>query len=163
VLSRKKVWITIFLVGLIISMFTNNVWGEDLIQYSLSKDGSKLYYDKDSLKRSFGSVRVWTTTILGDKEKIDLASKFSGIGYEKLSQTKILFEINCKDETIRRLSTISYDTSGGIIDTDSKPPDMEDVVSGSHNDLLLKKVCSDDLPSPKTQKTRPDLKFRMGI
>ena len=57
-----------------------------------------------------------------------------------MNQTKILQEISCKNETVRRLSTISYDTSGGTIDTDSKPTDMEDVISGSHDDLLLKKV-----------------------
>ena len=41
-------------------MFVTDVMGENLIKYSEDRDGTVMYYDKDSIKKESGIVMVWT-------------------------------------------------------------------------------------------------------
>jgi hypothetical protein len=63
------------------------------------------------------------------------------IGFENLSYTKRLKEIDCKEERIRRLSSIDYDVDGKVLHTSDKPSDWTYIVPDSHADELKHHVC----------------------
>ena len=46
-------------MGFVLSVFLTDVMGENLIKYNESEDGTVSYYDKDSIKRKSGIVKVW--------------------------------------------------------------------------------------------------------
>jgi hypothetical protein len=50
----------IIIVGITLSVFSNNVFGESLIKYFTDEDGTEYSYDKDSIKRQSGKVKVLT-------------------------------------------------------------------------------------------------------
>jgi hypothetical protein len=61
-------------IGLILSVFVTDVMGENLEKFSESKNGTTQYYDKDSIKRKSGTVKVWTETRFNKKMKIGVNS-----------------------------------------------------------------------------------------
>jgi len=46
-------------IGFILSVFVTDVMGENLIKYGEYPNGTVFYYDKDSVKRKLGIVKVW--------------------------------------------------------------------------------------------------------
>ena len=99
---RKKVHFLsiLFTVGLMLSVFTNKVWGERLVKYLSAEDGTIFYYDIDSMKKSSGKIKVWETIKYSDDSEIKnrmikLRKDIKKCnGCEKLSESKILYEIN---------------------------------------------------------------------
>ena len=47
-------------IGFILSVFMTNVMGENLVKYGEDKDGTVLFYNKDSVRQKLGIVKVWT-------------------------------------------------------------------------------------------------------
>jgi len=67
-LPKRSFWFVIISVGLFFSVFTSNVMGENLMEYFEDNDGTKFYYDKDSVKQTSGKVKVWVTEHWGEKK-----------------------------------------------------------------------------------------------
>jgi len=121
---------------------------------SEDKDGAVYYYDKDSIKRESGIVRVWTEDKYNEKNErwskwVKLCKENKNI-YEtesindcdRFSYRKKLFEINCKKNTSRIISETMYDENGDYLsymDTPTDPWDL--IVSGSIEDKLKNRVC----------------------
>jgi len=134
------------MVGMIVSVYSNNVWGENLVKYFETNDGTVSYYDKDSVKQTSKIVKVWFTIVYGDSDKKDTIENLrngSPQGFEKLSYSKSLSEIDCKEE-IRRTITFTY------YDSDGRPMftlpydisgDWQYIVPESMSDKLKRSVC----------------------
>lgn len=109
--SRKNIWLIIIIVGLTLSVFTSNVLGENLIEYFEDNYGTIFYYNKDSVKQTSGKVKVWVTERWGEKEKSITMERMTQQGispenFEKVSFSRTLFEMNCREETYHILNEI---------------------------------------------------------
>ena len=137
----------IFMVGLSLSFLSNNVWGENLKEYSRDKDGTVCYYDLDSVKKSSGQVKVWVTIMYGDNdtdrdEIISVMKKYNQCqGCERLSYSKSLYEIRCREDMSRTNTFIHYDTDGRALYTNETQAKWRDIVPGTIIDKLKKRVC----------------------
>ena len=151
--SYKNVFLMVFAIGLVLSMLPNHVRGELLIEYSSGKDGTKRYYDRDSVKKSGGVVKIWTKNIYGDdsdekKSKIKALKENNACdGCDQLSFNKTLVELNCKDDLYRFSQHVEYATDGSVIISRDEPSEWEDIVPGSVIDYLKNKACRIDANS----------------
>ena len=140
-LSEKNTWFMIIIVGITLSVFSNNVFGESLIKYFTDEDGTAYSYDKDSVKRQSGKVKVWTTAILGAESRSEIQKIVSIKGFENLSFTRTLDEINCKEGKTRMVAIIYYDGKRKVLYTITEQTDWRSIVPDSINDLLKSSVC----------------------
>jgi hypothetical protein len=140
-LSKKNKWLIIVILAINVSLFSSNVFGENLVKYAESKDGNRHYYDEKRVKRLSGKVKVWTVIRWGDEFKSEVREKFPDIGLEDLSFTKSLKEINCKEEKIRTLNSAAYAEDGTVLHTSDKPSDWTYIIPDSHADKLKRHVC----------------------
>ena len=140
-LSEKNTWFMIIIVGITLSVFSNNVFGESLIKYFTDEDGTEYSYDKDSVKRQSGKVKVWTTAILGAASRSEIQKIVSIKGFENLSFTRTLDEINCKEGKTRIVTIIYYDGKRKVLYTITEQTDWRSIVPDSINDLLKSSVC----------------------
>ena len=63
-------------------------------------------------------------------------------GYDKISEERVLIEIDCKKKINRQPLIVIYDTDGKIIGSLSNyKPKWTSIVSGSEMDSLQKEVC----------------------
>jgi len=98
------------------------------------------YYDTQSITRpSQNIVRFWVRFNWTEKGVLSRVGKFGG-KYENLSHSIDLREINCVEETVRSLSTISYDNKGGVIYSSSSPSNWG-LIPASMGESLYKAVC----------------------
>jgi hypothetical protein len=97
------------------------------------------------VKRTLGIVKVWVTERWGEKEKSITMERMTQQGistenFEKVSLSRILFEMNCREETYHILTNKSYDKEGKIIQTIQKK-DWNYIVPHSVMDILKRSVC----------------------
>jgi hypothetical protein len=131
----------IMIVGITLSVFSNNVFGESLVKYFTDEDGTEYSYDKDSVKRQSGKVKVWTTVILGVESRSEIQKNVSIKAFENLSFTRTLDEINCKEGRTRVVTIIYYDVKRKVLYTITEQTDWRSIVPDSINDLLKSSVC----------------------
>jgi uncharacterized protein YxeA len=131
---------------------TNNVTrsSSDWMEYSRSKDGDVYSYDKGNIKKGRGKhiVQVWEKEVYSDegKEKLiqDMTQKgLATKGYEKLSYTITLYEIDCYNRSGGILSITHYDKNGVVLynGLSSDEPKWEPIKLDSIWDTLRTKVC----------------------
>ena len=95
------------------------------------------YYDAESIHRpAKNTVRVWAKMV-HSKESIKQAGK----GLENLVYSKRLWEINCTDKKIRRLSKIAYSRDEKILISDNKEGEFQNIKPKSLDQDLYEKVC----------------------
>jgi len=144
-LSKKNVISTIVTLGIIFLMSSNNVFGENLVNYHTNKDGSNFYYDKDSTKRSSGKVKVWTI----EKHEGESLRRYlnliqqihPNIDFSNYSYTKALDEIDCNEDKARTLSIIHYNLESKVITTVSGEAPWEHLVPETIHNELKRIVC----------------------
>lgn len=117
------------------------------IHYGKSECGD-FYYDRIGI--SFVSpkvLQVWDKMEYSGKGKETYIQwrkkdKSSIDGYENLSITMSLFEIDCKNSTITTMSTTDYKSNEYILDlVSTNYPVKSLIVSGSRGELLSRTVC----------------------
>jgi len=122
----------------------------DWVQYGIDKDENVWTYNRNlNIKKEGDDYRVsaWAKRILSEKgrEKIIQQMKSQGksiAGYEKLSEDKILNEVDCKNKRYKILSVISYDKDGKVLfSEDSKESNWTYVAPNSNGSIFFKKVC----------------------
>lgn len=151
--SYTNIILMVFAMVLVLSVHPNHVRGELLIAFSSGKDGTKRYYDRDSVNKSGGVVKIWTKNVYGDdsdekKSKIkELKENNACDGCDQLSYYKTLVELNCKDDLYRFSQHVEYATDGSVIISRDEPSEWEDIVPGSLTDNLKRKVCRIDANS----------------
>jgi hypothetical protein len=63
-------------------------------------------------------------------------------GYDKLSNTQDLYQIDCKKQMMNLLSVVRYDTNGEeMYSKDIKEPEWDHIIPDTVMDTLQKKVC----------------------
>jgi hypothetical protein len=127
--------IGVFFLGLTIVSNTM-AWGESWKQYGVDESG-EFYYDAESITRpTTTTVKVWTKMV-HSKENL----KNLGKGLENLLYSKRLWEINCSDKKIRRLSKIAFSKDEKILISDNKEENWQSIISKSLSEILLENVC----------------------
>jgi hypothetical protein len=110
--------------------------GEDWILYGKNESGI-FYYDAESIKRpAKDTVRVWAKMV-HSQESIKQAGK----GLENLAYSKRLWEINCGDKKIRRISKIAYSKDDKILISDNTEEKWHSIKPKSLEQTLYDKVC----------------------
>jgi len=128
-------WLWVVSVSIFLLSITE-VWGEDWKLYGKNESGV-FYYDAESINRpAKGIVRVWTKMV-HSKESIKQAGK----GLENLVYSKRLWEIDCVDKKIRRLSKIAYSQDEKILISDNKEEKFGNINPKSLEQDLYEKVC----------------------
>lgn len=114
-------------------------------------DGSGWYYDSESIINTpEGTTMVWTKAIFSDRGRTDwvLSRTKNGLsteGYENLSHTIALLELNCKTREQRIISDTEYDLSGKVLDSRTANKDTRrwvPIIPESMVEALFKKVCN---------------------
>jgi hypothetical protein len=135
----------VVIVGISLSLFSNDVWGENLVKSGYDEhSGTVFYYDKDSVKRISGKVKLWEKIYWGGEElskRVELLGKMSVEGNQKLSYSKYLVEINCKEKTFSYIVYIDYDEKGGVLYLDKPSEEILNIVPNTVIDWLKKHVC----------------------
>lgn len=127
--------------GLSFPVFSGNARGESYVKFSESADDDVSYYDESNVKRISGTVKVWTKDIWGQKMR---SLKRKGVpikGYENLSYSISLVELNCKDMTYRVLSYTDYDKEGTVLYISHPQSHWNRVLPGSMCEDLKNHVC----------------------
>ena len=110
--------------------------GEDWKLYGKNESGV-FYYDTESMSRpTKDTVRVWAKMV-HSKESIKQAGK----GLENLSYSKRLWEIDCADKKIRRLSKIAYTEDDKNIISDNTAEKWQSIKPKSLEQALYEKAC----------------------
>ena len=111
-------------------------WAENWKQYGVDESG-EFYYDAESVTRSTtNTVKVWTKMV-HSKENIKTLEK----SLENLHHSNRLWEINCTDKKIRRLSKIAFSKDGKILIADNKEENWQSILSKSLSEKLYENVC----------------------
>jgi len=144
-LLNRYMWFIVVIIAIYLSLFSVNAFGESHVKLVTMKDGSEYYYDKDSIKRMAGKVKVWPTVVFKgeslDNQKKSLQKIDRAKDLEKFSHVKTLHEINCRERKYRFLIFVHYDVDGKVLDTLREVTPWFDFVPGTVNDGLRGRVC----------------------
>jgi len=128
-------WLLSLLIGIFL-FGSMEAYGEDWKSYGKNESGD-FYYDAESINRpAKDAVRVWAKMV-HSKESIKQAGK----GMENLVYSKRLWEINCPDKKIRRLSKIAYSKDEKISISDNAEEQWQSIKPKSLEQALYEKVC----------------------
>ena len=132
---------------LFVLLLVNPVIGSDWVKYWRYKENI-YFYNRVSVKHiKEDIVQVWGKVVFSDeaREKDIQGMRKWGLsteGYDKLSHTLDLYEIDCKNQRYQFLSVTHYDTDGSVIKGLSyDKPDWTHILPNSIMDNLRKKVC----------------------
>ena len=135
-LSNTLSIVGVFVLGFSI-LVCGMVWAEEWKQYGVDDSGNLFYYDAGSIIRPEKNiVRVWAKMVHSKENK-----KTLGKGLENLLYSKRLWEINCADKKIRRLSKVAYSDDGKILISDNTEEKWQSIRPKSLEEDLYKNVC----------------------
>lgn len=135
-MKKNVLFIAIVLFLFVIPINGHSEWSEFLQQ----KDGIILYVDKNSVKYGDnGNFRIWVKEFLTDTEVEKYGKEYPGL--KKDSHVVILFEIDCRNDMFRVLSTIFYNIDGNSVGSSNVSGDWLHIVPGSVSQLLQKFYC----------------------
>jgi hypothetical protein len=116
------------------------VWGADW-KYYCGNDYYMDFYDAQGITRpSKDVVRVWVKSDYTEKGVLDRVKDF-GKKYEYLNHAIVLWEINCAEKKLRRLSATNYDHIGNVINSSSSQGEWAFIIPESISESLYKTVC----------------------
>jgi len=146
----KNTFCMLMTIGFILSVFVTDVMGEDLTKYTEDEHGNVFYYEKDSIERKSGMVKVWTENRFDKKNEdwsivVEVCKKFVELNSindcNKLSHVRVLYEINCKEDKYRFLSFVLYDENGKVLYSSSRSLEWDHVIPDTNTDKLKNHVC----------------------
>ena len=139
----------LFFSALFCFIAATNGQGANWVLYA--ERGGLSYYDAGNIVNTpEGTAQVWVKQVYsssGRRQHISLREKWgqSTEGYEDLSHTNSLFEIDCHRGGIAFISSTDYNRNGRTLDSvtggagDKK---WKPITPGSTDEDLFKKVCS---------------------
>jgi len=121
----------------------------DWIEYGTNKNGDVYLYNKGNIEKNKEkyTVQVWTKIVYSNKGREKyiqnmIKDGLSTKGWDKLSYTMSLFEIDCKKKWNKPLFIIEYDTDNSVLWSDNYDDSKwEYIVPDTKDDTLQKKVC----------------------
>jgi hypothetical protein len=146
----KTIYSVIFLPCLIILLLVTPVIGssDDWVEFGRLTNGDVFLYNKVRIKhRTKDIVQVWDKCVYSDEgRETEIQEKrkrgSSTEGYDNLSNTMSLIEIDCKKQMSQFLSITDYDTDGKILFNHSYDnPTWSHILPESAMDVLRGKVC----------------------
>jgi hypothetical protein len=146
----KTINSVIFLSVLIFLLLVTPVIGSsDWVYYGTDSDGSVLLYKEVNIEKNGGKfkIQVWGKRVFSDKGREEYIKFMKEIGswnegYNKISHTMFLSELDCKKRTYRYLSSFGYDTDNKVLFSFSQDElKLNSIVPDSEMDSLRKKVC----------------------
>jgi hypothetical protein len=145
----KKFYPVILLSCLMILLFVScKINSPDWVQYKVYKDGTH-YYKKVKIEKNEGKyiIQYWNKNIFSDeykKEIIQILGKHgkSIKGWNELSHDMDLFEMDCKKNKYRILSSALYNTYGDeLYSTSEEKPKWNNITPSSEMELFQKTIC----------------------
>ncbi len=146
----KKNSSVICLSFLIIFLLVTPIIGSsDWVILGNDSDGNVFSYKKGNVEKGKSKyvVQVWEKNVYSDtgRKKYIQESRKKGVsieGYDKLSESKSLFEIDCKKHRIRILSYCQNDIDGKVLDSQSSDKrEWTYIIPDSHGESLYEQVC----------------------
>jgi hypothetical protein len=121
----------------------------DWIECYKNEDGNVFLYKIGNIENNKGGsiVQVWVRTVYSDKgkEKVNQSRRNSGLsaeGWDKLSDEKWLYEIDCKSHRFNKLSFDYYDTDSNVLLSKVyDEPEWGNIIPNTILDISQKKVC----------------------
>ena len=116
---------------------------------NLVKSGNDVSYKMENIQNNGGKyiVQVWEKEVYSDKGRKELIQKMrdhemSTERYDKLKETMILYEIDCKKKRRNILSVTDYDTDDKVLFSHSyDKQEWVYIVPDSKLDYFRKEVC----------------------
>jgi hypothetical protein len=119
--------------------FMTEASGADWREY-LKNDDATFYYDAENMRQvSKDMVRVWEKRLYS-KESVDQFYLKAGEKYRELTHAVGLFERDCAEKKIRRLS-LSYYSEDKLLMSDNQPDEWYYAIPDSVGEIFLKTVC----------------------
>ena len=146
----NKISSVVSLSFLIILLLVSPVIGSsDWVEYGRDIGGTVWSYNKVNIEKDGGMhiVQVWEKIVFSDKGRENIIQDrtkngYSTEGWDKLSEGKGLFEIDCNKQRIRMLSVHQYDTDGNVLFSYSDDnPEWDYIPPNTLVDTSRKKVC----------------------
>jgi hypothetical protein len=143
----KPVYSVIFSLFLIpLLLVTPAIGSSDWVEYGKSNNGDIYSYHPGSMKhKTKDIVHVWVKLVFSDEGRTDYVNRLkksgeSTEGYEKLSHTLSLVEIDRKRSKIRILYGSEYDKDDKELFRGSRDAPWKDILPDSTEDILRKKI-----------------------
>ncbi len=104
-MGKVKSRIIVIFTVIISILFAQNLFCEETLFYCEQEDGSKFYYDKDSVVYSSGKVKLWNSVVLSDEAREYVRKNFDT---DDIDPYKIwtFNEINCDQMSFRVLTVL---------------------------------------------------------
>ena len=117
----------------------SNVWKV----FQMDNNDNVFSYNTVSIKRQTKNVvQVWEKIVYSEKGREKHNQEITKKGYDKLSHSLDLVEIDCKKEMSRFLSITDYDKDGLVLNSLSfDKPEWDHIIPDTTMDTLRKKVC----------------------
>ena len=138
----------IFIYLLVFSLFPNQVWTADWIQYASPSDG-KTYYDKSSIKEiDKNIIRVSIKIIYSENGKIETFSVLKSIDKAPEKSDILSYqlreeEINCANIKVKSYTVNFYNKEDHVFyKIPNSVGEWRDIVSDSHIETLKNIVCT---------------------
>jgi len=129
----------VILMGLAIFSYSE-VWGSDWMEFA-KNERTHCYYDTKSISQpSKNIIKVgvkFEYTNIGVTEFV----KTFGDKFNKLDNSKSLYEVNCVEKKYRILELVFYSKDGNVLNTISYPSEWKYNIRESVSDALDKAVC----------------------
>ncbi|MGB5218137.1 MAG: surface-adhesin E family protein [Smithella sp.] len=122
----------------------------DWIQYGNDKDGSTWSYNRNLSVNKDGEnyiVNAWAKRSLSDKGREKAIQDMKALGkyaegFDKLSEDRILNEVDCGKQRFRIVSIVRYDSDGKILYSQNVNESVwQPVVPNTNGGIFYKKVC----------------------
>lgn len=143
--TRNNLARMIFTVGLTLSVLSNHVFGEELVKLSESENGTVSYYDRESVRESISTMKVWITTKYGNVDKKIVINELKKdnrcLRCEKLSYSRSSYDIDCKENRIQINRVIIHGENNEILFVEFTPTDWLNIIPGTVFDELKSVVC----------------------
>ena len=104
--------------------------------YDLSKTGGMNYYDNSSITRNGDKVKVMHYANFSQDDELTKLTK--------MSSAKVLYEIDCVNETREILEFKAFakkDLKGDMTNAMNPKPEIENIIPDSIGAVLMKLVC----------------------
>lgn len=126
-----------------IVFFAIEAQATDWKYYCTDAKGGDHFYDTQRISRGQDTVKVWTKNVLSEDAKKAILKKFPNpTDIEKISYIVKRDEVNCSRNTYRILSTVVYNSGGGVFSSSDTPDDsFQEVVPGSTLATLVEILC----------------------
>jgi hypothetical protein len=145
----KSLKTVFFVSALVLFLTATNGLAAKWVLYGEAVEGSfKAYYDSRSIANTAKGTRtVWIKRTYSDSGKADMISQRARDnqtteGYEDLSQSNMLFEIDCHKRMATGISVTDYNKNGKPLDSVTfRDRTWEPISPETMGEILFKAVC----------------------